>query len=177
MKVIVRLITPELRNEAKKIVKKMGVLNNSITQGKGSLAGIIGDLLVAKEVRGFRAETYDYDVLTETGLKIDVKTKRTTMMRVEPYYEASIAKYNTHQKCDVYAFCRVNLKENLGFIIGWKEKELYYRESTFLKKGQVDPSNNYTVKADCWNLPYSKLNPFPFSNVFVTKRGQVLKGE
>ncbi len=163
MRVLTRVITTEIKNEAKKIARKMGVLDNSITKGKGNLAGIIGDLQVAREVNGFRAETYDYDVLTETGLKVDVKTKRTTVMRIMPYYEASIAKYNTHQKCDVYAFCRVNLKENLGFIIGWKEKKRYFRESVFLKKGEVDPSNNYTVKADCWNLPYSKLNPFPLS--------------
>ena len=160
MKVIIRLITAELNNEAKKISRKIGVLDNSILKGKGTHAGIIGDLLIAKEVKGFRAETYDFDVLTPTGIKIDVKTKRTTVMRIEPHFEASIADFNTRQKCDVYAFCRVNLKENLGFIIGWIEKENYFKEAVFLKKGQVDPSNNYTVKADCWNLPYSKLNPF-----------------
>ena len=44
-----------------------------------------------------------------------------------------------------------------GWVLGYMEKEEYFNKATLLKKGQVDPSNNFTVKADCYNLPISKL--------------------
>ena len=37
-------------------------------------------------------------------------------------------------------------------------KEEYFNKATFLKKGDIDPSNNYTVKADCYNVPISELD-------------------
>ena len=36
-------------------------------------------------------------------------------------------------------------------------KDEYFKKATFLKKGDVDPSNNYTVRADCYNLKINEL--------------------
>ena len=36
-------------------------------------------------------------------------------------------------------------------------KSDYFDDAKFLKKGQVDPDNNFKVKADCYNLPINKL--------------------
>ena len=34
----------------------------------------------------------------------------------------------------------------------------YLKRATFLKKGEVDPSNNWKVRTDCYNLPINELN-------------------
>ena len=46
----------------------------------------------------------------------------------------------------------------VGWILGYKTKEEYFKEANFLKQGQIDPSNNYTVKADCYNLKIKNLH-------------------
>jgi len=44
--------------------------------------------------------------------------------------------------------------------MGYYDKKEYMKEARFLKKGQVDGSNNFVVKADCWNMLYSDLLDF-----------------
>ena len=39
----------------------------------------------------------------------------------------------------------------------WLTKEEYFDKANLLKKGEIDPSNNFTVKADCYNLKISEL--------------------
>ncbi len=46
------------------------------------------------------------------------------------------------------------------YIMGYYDKKEYMKEARFLKKGQVDGSNNFVVKADCWNMLYSDLLDF-----------------
>ena len=48
------------------------------------------------------------------------------------------------------------LLENLRYL-GVLTKGDYYDKATFLRKGDVDPSNNYTVKADCYNVRIDEL--------------------
>jgi hypothetical protein len=37
------------------------------------------------------------------------------------------------------------------------KKDDYYRDAVALKKGEIDPTNNFTVKADCYNVKISAL--------------------
>jgi hypothetical protein len=37
------------------------------------------------------------------------------------------------------------------------KKNEYFQQAKYLKKGEVDPSNNYTVRATCYNLTIDKL--------------------
>jgi hypothetical protein len=37
------------------------------------------------------------------------------------------------------------------------KKDEYYKNAVALKKGEIDPSNNFTVKADCYNIKISDL--------------------
>lgn len=142
--------------------EEMGKLNNSITSGEGNLAGFIGEFVAAREIGAEVNNTYEYDLLA-FGKKIDVKTKRCTS-RPKDFYECSIAAYNTKQKCDIYLFARMLwLKQQpnhweRGWLLGWLPKEEYFEKATFLRKGQIDPSNNFVVKADCYNLAIAKLN-------------------
>ena len=149
-------ITEEMVCLAKDKVKEMGNLNNSILKGSGSLAGFIGEQIFMNVLGGEWKNTYDYDVIISEK-RIDVKTKQTTV-KPKPYYDCSVASYNTKQKCDTYAFVRVKKDLSVGWLLGVKNKDNYFKESTFMKKGDIDPSNNFVVRADCYNLSIDKLD-------------------
>jgi len=108
---------------------------------------------LAKEVADF--ECHDYDIVVGSK-RIDVKTKQTTVAPL-PHYECSVAAFNTRQKCDAYAFVRVLKDLSVGWFLGVSEKDQYFNTATFMKKGDIDPSNNFTVRADCYNLRIDKL--------------------
>lgn len=149
-------ITQNMISNAKAKAIEMGTLRNSITDGEGNLAGFIGEEIALSVIGGKITNTYDYDLVSKTGFKVDVKTKRTTVAPL-PHYECSVAELNTKQDCDYYAFVRVNVDRNVGWFLGVYKKDNYYRDATYLIKGQIDPSNNFKVKSNCYNLPISKL--------------------
>lgn len=151
------VITDEMLVEARAKSVEMGRLNNSITRGSGNLAGFIGEEIAAYVLNGTSQNTYDYDLVLPDGSKIDVKTKRTSVKPL-PHYECSVAKLNTKQDCDYYAFVRVMNDLSVGWFLGVYPKEKYYEDAVFLNKGDKDPSNGYTVKSSCYNLPISSLH-------------------
>jgi hypothetical protein len=133
----------------------MGKLHNSILRGKGNMSGFIGEQIALQILDGKWDNTFDYDLVVNDK-KVDVKTKQTSVKPL-PHYECSIAKLNTKQKCDAYAFVRILNDFSKGWYLGVLTKEDYYDKATFLRKGDVDPSNNYTVKADCYNVRIDEL--------------------
>lgn len=159
-------ITKELIKYAEKKSKDMGTLNNSITTGKGNIAGFIGEMIVLKKLKlgsdNLKSSiSYDYDIIDNDGIKWDVKTKRRTV-KPSPHYNCSVADFNTKQKCDRYIFTSLyNLEE--GFILGWISKEDFYKKAKFYKKGEVDPQSPpnklFKFTADCYNLEARHLNP------------------
>tara|TARA_R110001632_G_C11096582_1_gene390537 strand:+ start:62 stop:535 length:474 start_codon:yes stop_codon:yes gene_type:complete len=150
-------VTKEMIDKAELKDKEMGTLNNSIRKGAGNLVGFIGEQVALSIMGGSWSNTYDYDLVTEEGKKVDVKTKQTTVPP-RSYYECSVAKFNTSQKCDAYAFVRVKNTLDTAWFLGVMDKQEYYKKATPLKKGDVDPSNNFTVRADCYNLKIEELN-------------------
>jgi hypothetical protein len=156
-------ITKTALDRVKVRAEKLPPLKNSIRNEEGNpdrLAGIIVAYIgeeVAKQVLGGEIEdTYDYDIIYgET--KVDVKTKERTVPP-KAYYACSVADFNTRQDCDEYAF--VNVLDNLqeAWYLGKISKKEFYKIATFHKKGEVDPDNNYTFRADCYNVPIRKLS-------------------
>ena len=141
---------------AKDRAEKLPLLNNSIRSGEGSMVAYIGEEVAKYVLSAEIKDTYDYDLIYN-GTKVDVKTKERTVPP-KPYYECSVADFNTKQNCDEYAFVSVlnNLKQ--AWYLGKISKTEFYKNATFHKKGEVDPDNNFTFKADCYNIPISKLN-------------------
>ena len=150
------LITEEMIKNATNKAKEMGKLNNSITKGQGNIAGFIGEEIVLNYIDAERINSYDYDLQLSDGRKIDVKTKRTTV-KPRTNYDCSVASFNTKQKCDLYIFCRVLNDMSKGWILGYKDKEKYFNQARFMKKNQIDPANNFRVKADCYNVAIQDL--------------------
>jgi hypothetical protein len=96
-------------------------------------------------------------VLDDFMTTVDVKTKETACAP-KPHYSCSVADYNTKQKCDYYAFVRVKKDLSVGWYLGVYPKKYYVKDAIFLKAGDFDPDNNFTVKSDCYNIPISKLS-------------------
>ena len=111
------------------------------------------------------------DIVDKNDIKYDVKTKRCTS-EPKPYYDCSVANFNTKQQCDRYVFVRVenkNRRWGRAWVLGWLGHDEYFEKSRHLKKGQIDPSNNFVVRADCHNVAISELNKFRRSNSVACK--------
>ena len=152
-------VTEDMKRRSWRKARQMGKINNSITGGDGNIAGFLGEEVANSVIGGDISNTYDYDIV-KSGVTCDVKTKRCTS-EPKPYYECSVAAYNVKQKCDYYAFVRL---ENIGgrwsraWFLGFCKKEQYFKKARFLKKGERDGNNNFKVKADCYNMSIQDLN-------------------
>jgi len=144
--------------KAQEQAKELGTIQHSITKGQGNIAGFLAELAVAKHYGATQKNTYNYDLVMPNGVTIDVKAKRTTV-KPRPNYECSVAAYNTKQSCDYYSFCRVSSDLNTVWLLGTIKKEEYLTKAEKKTKGDVDPSNNFVFKADCYNLKISDLPP------------------
>lgn len=152
-------VTWQMIQNAKLKAREMGRLHNSITGGDGNLSGFIGEFVAAQVLHGVVSNTYDYDLKVGHEL-YDVKTKRCTSPP-RPHYECSVADFNTKQQCHKYCFVRIMITNNVigpAWYLGCMDKREYFKKAKLLKKGQVDPSNNFVVKADCYNLPIRELD-------------------
>ncbi len=160
-KIIEVPVSVGLREIAYAKADEMGKLNNSILVGKGNETGFIGEEVIKKYLTdnssGVLQEGnhYDYDFLWN-GLKCEAKTKLTTV-QPKSTYDCSIANFNPNQKCDYYIFARIHEFWERAWILGYMGKEEYFKNAVFMKKGEIDPSNNFTVKADCYNVKISTL--------------------
>ena len=150
-------ITLDMIDKARTKAKEMGRLYNSILRGRGSFAGFLGEQIALHCLGGTWENTYEYDIVLPDGSKIDVKTKQTSVTPL-PEYDCSVANFNTKQECDMYAFVRVKGDFTVGWYLGSITKDEYIKRARFMKKGDIDPSNNYKVRADCYNLTIKELD-------------------
>lgn len=137
--------------------KKLGKLNNSITNGEGNLAAFIGEEVV-KDYLGAKYATndfYNHDLFLEDK-KIEVKTKR---RKVSPklHYEVSVAKTSSHQKPDYYVF--TSLFNRSLTIVGYISHKDFHKKSKLIPMGSIDKSNGFLCHTDMYNLTHSELNP------------------
>ena len=135
------------------------VLNNSITKGDGNLAGALGEVIVCDYYNGEQKNTYDYDLILK-GKKIDVKTKRQNQDIIpKPTWVAAVSNYNTHQDCDYYCFVGMGYDLSVAYIFGFMQKDNFYKQSIFGKKGEIDPYGNgvWTFASDCYVMQIKDL--------------------
>jgi len=154
-------ITEDMKKRAWRKAREMGKLNNSITDGAGNIAGFLGEEVANQIICGTITNTYDYDIISKKRKPItwDVKTKRCTSPP-RGYYDCSVAAYNTKQKCDRYVFVRIeyrNKRWGRAWVLGYYDKDKYFKDARFLEKGSLDGDNRFKVKADCYNIPINEL--------------------
>jgi hypothetical protein len=163
----------EDRKQARSEAKKMGVLRGSISRGRGNEIGMLGEIVVQREVGGSRVGdlNYSYDITLPNGLTIDVKTTKASGVP-QPHYAARIygaesSKEKLCTKCNVYYFVRCNQQMTLAVIVGWLPARQFIERAIFLPKGSVDPNDGKLSFADEFVLPISELNP---PSVKITKK-------
>lgn len=152
-------ITDEMVRIAWAKSRDMGKLKKSITEGDGNIAGFIGEQVANLVIGGKIENSKDFDIVGPDGLTYDVKTKRCTSEPL-PHYECSVAAFNVIQKCDRYAFVRVEHidgKYTRAWYLGSINKVKYFEIARKLYKGQKDGTNWFTVKSDCYNLKIEDL--------------------
>ena len=149
-------ITPSIISRAKKKAATVGNLQGSITGSLSHVVGAIGEIIVADVMGADESNTYDYDLVRD-GERIDVKTKRCNT-RPFPHYDCSVAAHGTNQNCDSYVFVRILTDTSRAWILGSIPKQDFYTKATKYKRGDIDPANGFTFKADCYNLPISELS-------------------
>jgi len=141
--------------------KTLPLLNNSIRKGKGVIVAYIGEEVVKKALDGEIKDTYDYDIVYGSDVKVDVKTKERTVPP-EEHYNCTVADFNTKQNCDEYAFASVLDDYSTAWYLGKISKEDFYKKAKFYKEGELDPDSprgrDFFFKADCYNIKISELN-------------------
>ena len=149
-------ITPDIIARAKKKAATVGNLQGSITGSLSHVVGAIGEIIVADAIGANESNTYDYDLVRD-GERIDVKTKRCNT-RPFPHYDCSVAAHGANQNCDSYIFVRILTDTSRAWILGSIPKQDFYTKATKYKRGDIDPANGFTFKADCYNLHISELS-------------------
>ena len=139
-------------------------LNNSITKGESNIFGAIGEVMVhdffaIKGVDVDHTSTYDYDMIID-GHKIDVKCKATNY-EPKDYFNCAIPALQARQKCDFYFFTFATYDFKTCYLAGYKQKAAYFKESRFVRKGEIDHSN-WKFKADNYIVQIKNLNKFQY---------------
>jgi len=151
--------TKEMLEAAKEEAEALGPLPHSFTDGDGTPAGFLAEMVVAQYMGYTRVKgNYDYDLISpDEKQKVDVKTKRCSSPPL-PHYENSIAAYNPTQDCDRYVFVRVKKDLSVVWILGELTKEEYFAKAVYYNKGDIDRSNNWVAPTACYNVPISELD-------------------
>ena len=161
--------TQEMVDSAKKKAKIMGSINNSILKGRGNFAGFLGEEAVASYIKANiisfdeGENKYGHD-LNKNGKRIEVKTKRRTV-KPRLNYDVSVAATSKHQAdkkgLDVYIFTSIQFDGNEPkkiWIIGQKDRDAYFKEARFIKKGEPEGDNGFIARIDMYNMVTTELD-------------------
>lgn len=163
------LITEDQRQRSKKLYE-FNILNGSVTQGKGNEAGALGEIVVWDRYISLvrYIGSYDFDMFIKM-MKVDVKTKVQNYPPA-PHHTYNIFAFNTKQKCDYYCFVVVHTDLTRAWIVGWKQKDAFFKEAKFRKKGEIDdniPNSTWAFKGDCYCLNIGQLENNITKNLVV----------
>ena len=150
--------TESQQREARLSAVNSGTLQGSITGGTGKVIGALGEIIVRDMFGHKQANTKDYDLIDSDGRTIDVKTKHA---KATPryYYECSVTAHGVTQGCDQYVFVRMLPNLSKAWILGVIDKSDYFIRAKRHNKGEVDESNGFVFKSDCYNLEIKDLCP------------------
>lgn len=144
---------------AEKKAKDLGAIRLSIRNGEGNIYGFLGEILVADYFNCKIENTYQYDLISPKGKRIDVKTKVTTVIP-QLTFECSLVAY-IKQDTDYYVFVRILADKSKAWILGYIKPKEYFERAVYRVKGDLDPNSTqgkpFYFTANCHNLPISML--------------------
>jgi hypothetical protein len=141
--------------------ERMGVLANSYTRGAGRMSGMLGEIAVEKYLGGIIDHcgefSKSYDLKTNSGITIEVKTKRARSIP-KPEYVASVELKKTHMfENDLFVFLRSHDSMVKLWMLGWIKTDSFKRRAAFKKVGEPDGDSGFTYRVDGYHIPISKL--------------------
>jgi len=140
--------------------EEMGILANSYTKGSGRMYGMLGEIAVEKYIGNAvncGSSSKSYDLITESGTTIEVKTKRARTIP-KPEYMASVENKKTHMfKNDLFVFLRAQDSMTRLWILGWIKTDSFKRRAEFKKAGEPDGTSGFTFRVDGYHIPIKKL--------------------
>jgi hypothetical protein len=154
-------ITPEQIEEAKNLYD-FKCLKNSITKGESQLHGAVGEVIAMELLRSRGNEVkyegdYNYDLISN-GKRIDVKTIRTDKEPTDEF-NANISAFNHTQQTDYYLWCAVSIDLSYGYVIGYLDKDEFYKIAELKKKGEID-WGNWMFKSDTYTTKIKNIKKF-----------------
>lgn len=141
--------------------ERMGVLANSYTRGAGRMYGMLGEIAVEKflgdKINHCGETSKSYDLITRSGVSIEVKTKRAKAIpKLE--YSASVEMKRTHMfENDLFVFLRSHDSMVKLWMLGWVKTDSFKRRAAFKKAGEPDGDSGFTYRVDGYHIPISKL--------------------
>ena len=145
----------QTKEEAKEIAKGMGYAG-SMMGGARDAHAALAELVVNAQIKGTLRNTFDFDIKTKHGLRVDVKNK---MISGEPreFYEVTIMASNKKQDCDYLVFTMTPKDGSCVWICGGYGKLAFLRDARFCEAGTVTGSNELTYKRDNYVLTVEQL--------------------
>ena len=126
------------------------------------LLGYIGENLVSDFLGLIQADTYDYDLLSNKGKRLEVKSI-SCKFKPKPHYlctvNSPIINQDNRQQTDFYIFVRILADNSKGWILGYIKPNEFYEKGDFAEKGK-DFGKFKFKKASATTLPISKLYRF-----------------
>lgn len=141
--------------------ERMGVLANSYTRGAGRMTGMLGEIAIEKylgdQINHCGELSKSYDLITNSGVSIEVKTKKARAIP-KPEYGASVELKKTHMfENDLFVFLRAHDSMVKLWLLGWMKTDSFKRRADFKKAGEPDGDSGFTYRVDGYHIPISKL--------------------
>ena len=160
-------ITDDMIRSAELNTKTHGNNGWTIDESEESrFAGYLGEEMAEKFLSGLtRQNCKDYDFIRWKGTPmeytIDVKTKRRTVTPSDRW-SVHINEVGGHQQCETYVFAQVVKTNNIwrGWIVGWMDKEEYWKRARIVKKGDIEEDDRWPEHSDCRKLYFKNLNHY-----------------
>lgn len=154
---------------AEELAELIPPLKNSLTDGVGKVAGMMGQLAVAEVIGGeVFPDERDWDVKAKTGATLEVKTSRTSVVpRLD--YKANVSMHNDRQKCDFYAFCRVIEDQRIVYVLGWIGRRKFHAFAGVHRKGDPDGNAGFHYTCDTKSLEVKALRRFQMPKDWLTE--------
>ena len=123
----------------------------------GMLGEIAVDKFLGEAVSHCGEASKQYDLITKSGISIEVKTKKSRSIP-KPDYSASVETKKSHMfENDLFVFLRCHDSCVKLWLLGWIKTDSFRRRSNFKKAGEPDGDSGFTYRVDGYHIPISKL--------------------
>lgn len=129
--------------------------SRSYNGGRSVLDSMVSEKVVSDYFNKRIEDKYDYDFITDQGVRIDLKTKSKSDKDPEPHWYCMIPEYQIDkQNCDYYIFNRINRELSIVWILGYISKKEFIDKSIYVKKGEILPDKEGSRDWECWTSGY-----------------------